>query len=107
VTKIKAIKKYCFDCSGGTNKEVTLCPAFDCPLWEYRTGCHVSSGMYKRRIEAAFKNYAADFEEMSREGLDLAGFRAPGRATSSSGSKRRAVATGAWKAEDNPQKGLF
>jgi hypothetical protein len=106
VTKIKAIKKYCLDCSG-TNKEVTLCSVFECPLWEYRTGSSMSSGAYQRRIAGAFKNYAADFDEMSREGIDLAVFRAPGRAISDCTRKRRAVGPGVLNPENDAQKRLF
>jgi hypothetical protein len=107
MAKARAIKEHCLECAGGSAKEVTLCPAFDCPLWQYRTGSGVSSALYKRRIDAAFKNHVADLEEMSREGIDLAVFRAPGRATSNSRSKRSPVATRVKKAEDDPQKELF
>lgn len=92
MTKAKAIKEFCYTCAGDNTKEVTLCTVFDCPLWEYRTGSHVSSVAYQRRIEAAFKNWANDFKNMSREGANLAVFRAPGRATSTPGTKRDRLA---------------
>jgi len=38
LTPIKAIRAKCLDCSCGQYKEVSLCPAKNCPLWEYRNG---------------------------------------------------------------------
>ncbi len=38
LNKAKAIHTFCLDCSGGQNKEVYLCPAYDCPLYPYRFG---------------------------------------------------------------------
>jgi len=38
LTPIKAIRAKCLDCSGGSSKEVRLCPAEGCPLWPYRFG---------------------------------------------------------------------
>lgn len=35
---LKAIRKKCIECSGGSYKEVRLCPCDDCPLWPYRFG---------------------------------------------------------------------
>ncbi len=32
----KAIRAKCIDCSGGSVKEVALCPVDDCPLYRYR-----------------------------------------------------------------------
>lgn len=37
-TAIKAIRAKCLDCSGGSSKEVRLCPVTDCPLYPYRFG---------------------------------------------------------------------
>jgi len=52
----KAIKAKCLDCAGST-KEVTLCHIFDCPLWQWRCGCHINSTVYKNRMKASFKNH--------------------------------------------------
>ncbi|MGK9369691.1 hypothetical protein ACSSWA_12375 [Melioribacter sp. Ez-97] len=38
LTPVKAIKKHCFDCSGGSKKEVRECIITDCPLYLYRMG---------------------------------------------------------------------
>lgn len=37
-TPLKAIRARCIDCCAGQMHEVRLCPAVDCPLWEYRMG---------------------------------------------------------------------
>lgn len=37
-TQMKAIRAKCLDCTCGESKEVDLCPAEDCPLWDYRFG---------------------------------------------------------------------
>jgi hypothetical protein len=68
MTKQKAIKINCFECAGDSNKEVTLCTAFDCPLWEYRTGNHITSRIYKERMATALKNYGKELlaEDMDR-----------------------------------------
>lgn len=42
LTRAKAIKAKCLDCSGGDRKEVKLCPIKDCPLWIYRLGQEVT-----------------------------------------------------------------
>ena len=35
--KIKrAVKKYCYECSGYNKTEVERCKIKDCPLWAYR-----------------------------------------------------------------------
>jgi len=38
LTPVKAIKKHCLDCSGGSKKEVRECIITDCPLYPYRMG---------------------------------------------------------------------
>jgi hypothetical protein len=35
---LKKIRAYCLWCCSGQKQEVKLCPAVDCPLWEYRFG---------------------------------------------------------------------
>ena len=70
----KAIKLYCADCAGESSKEVTLCVGFDCPLWPFRTGSRVGSGVYKRRMEAAARNYAEDIAQMTRDGYETGRF---------------------------------
>jgi hypothetical protein len=57
----KAIKARCLECSG-SNKEVTLCHVFGCALWQHRCGCHISSGVYKARMKASFKNHKEEHD---------------------------------------------
>lgn len=37
-TPLKALRAKCMDCAGGSTKEVRLCPATDCPSWQWRFG---------------------------------------------------------------------
>ena len=74
MTKSKAIKIHCFDCAGESNKDVTLCPVFDCPLWPFRTGQGPTSNGYKSRMMTAKTNYAEDLTEMAREGYEISRF---------------------------------
>lgn len=38
LSRSKAIRMKCIDCSGGNMAEVRKCPATNCPLWRYRMG---------------------------------------------------------------------
>ena len=38
LTRGKAIRQKCLECSAWQEKEVRLCPAKDCALWPYRMG---------------------------------------------------------------------
>jgi hypothetical protein len=38
ITRAKAIRLKCLDCSNYQYKEVRLCPVTDCSLWPYRYG---------------------------------------------------------------------
>lgn len=38
VSRSKAIRLKCIDCSGGNMAEVRKCPITICPLWRYRMG---------------------------------------------------------------------
>jgi len=71
----KAIKLHCLDCCCDSQKEVTLCPAFGCALWPFRT--NESPGEYGRRMEAARRNYAPEIADMAKAGVDTAHFFAP------------------------------
>ena len=42
LTRAKAIRAKCIDCSAGDLVEVRLCPITDCPLWIYRFGREVA-----------------------------------------------------------------
>ena len=85
MTKTKAIKTYCFECAGESNKEVTLCSAFDCPLWDYRTGAKSGTKVYLNRMNTAKSNYPGEYSEFEN-GLKCARF------SDSPSSKQRSVA---------------
>jgi len=53
MTPIQAIRARCLDCSAFQPKEVRLCPAKDCPLWQYRMGCRPQT--YAKKAEQAKK----------------------------------------------------
>ncbi len=38
LTPVKAIKKNCLDCSGGSKKEIRVCVITECPLYPFRMG---------------------------------------------------------------------
>lgn len=38
LTPVKAIRKNCLDCSGGSIKEVRECIVKSCPLYDFRLG---------------------------------------------------------------------
>lgn len=38
LTPVKAIRKYCVECSGFSTKEVRECNRTKCELWPYRMG---------------------------------------------------------------------
>lgn len=48
LTPIKAIRKNCIDCSGGSLKDVKECIIKDCPLYPYRMGTNPKRKGIKR-----------------------------------------------------------
>ncbi len=46
-----AIRNKCKECSGGSTKEVKLCPIEDCPLYLYRFGKASTNGENKKEKE--------------------------------------------------------
>ena len=50
ITPLKAIRKNCIDCMGGSLKEVKLCPSDDCPLYGYRFGKYPEGTRKKVKI---------------------------------------------------------
>ncbi len=77
--KLKCIHDYCYECAGDSWKEVTLCHLKDCPLWEYRTGQHISTKVYKERMRISFESCAEEFAEIKASvGLEQADFLTAG-----------------------------
>ena len=54
-TPLKSIRDKCIDCSGGSHKEVRLCPVIKCALYPYRMG--------KRPSQATLDALKAFYEE--------------------------------------------
>ena len=54
-TPIKSIRAKCIDCSGGSHKEVRLCPVIKCALYPYRMG--------RRPDQATLDTLKAFYEE--------------------------------------------
>ncbi|MFA5377632.1 MAG: hypothetical protein WC455_17915 [Dehalococcoidia bacterium] len=59
----KAIRLYCHECSGGTSKEVTLCPLLGCPLWPWRFGNAPKSKAFITRMKTQKENTPKEFED--------------------------------------------
>lgn len=74
MTKGRAIYLKCLDCAAGDRNEVLFCTLLDCPLWEYRCGCHVSSRRYRDRIERGFQTFTRIVAELRSQGLDCRNF---------------------------------
>ena len=71
MTKQRAISVFCKDCAGGSSKEVTLCHIFDCPLWPWRTGLHISSKAYAERITSGLNKNPEEVAELVKMGVDI------------------------------------
>ena len=42
LTPLKATRQFCLECSGGSPKEVRLCPITECPQYRFRFGTNPS-----------------------------------------------------------------
>jgi len=73
-TKIRAIADKCLDCSGDSPKEVTLCQVVECPLWEYRTGNHLTTRSYQARMTGAIERCPVEVEEIISSGVSKVAF---------------------------------
>lgn len=38
ITPLKHVRKFCVECCGGNSREVALCTATQCPIYDYRFG---------------------------------------------------------------------
>lgn len=63
IGRAKAIRLKCLDCSGGSPKNVTLCPVKDCPLWPYRFGYPETSKRYRERMKNAEKQWPEEYKD--------------------------------------------
>lgn len=48
LTRSKAIRQKCLDCCCGQANEVRMCPATNCPLWNFRMGKEIGENVPKR-----------------------------------------------------------
>jgi hypothetical protein len=71
LTPVKAIAKWCLECSGDGRTEVTLCWDEACPLWPYRLGCRPTSPRYHRRVKLAWDKGGAIVAELLAEGKNI------------------------------------
>ena len=66
MSRSKAIRQKCLECSGGSPKEVTLCQITDCPLWPFRIGSPINGKRYAKRMEAAARNHPDEYQELMK-----------------------------------------
>lgn len=50
LSPVKAIKRHCLDCSGGSKKEVRECIIQDCPLYPFRLGKNPNRKLKKNGV---------------------------------------------------------
>lgn len=74
LSRPKAVKAHCLECSGGTYRAAVLCSIFDCPLWPYRMGISLTSKQYQDSVRRFFSQGGNDIEELLRDGIDMAFF---------------------------------
>ena len=64
ITRTKAIRLKCLDCTCGQQAEVRKCPATHCPLWRYRMGYEENDELKPTRKNAEKTD---DFEDEDLE----------------------------------------
>ena len=67
-TPLRAIRLKCLDCCAGQAREVRLCPAKDCPLWNYRSGHKPDSTQDRALSEKSAVLLGVNKEESVSEG---------------------------------------
>jgi len=55
LSPVKAIKKHCLDCSGGSKKEMRECIIQDCPLYPFRIGKNPNRKGIKNNVSTVEK----------------------------------------------------
>lgn len=63
-----AVKCFCWDCMGGSKKQVSLCESYTCPLWPHRPWQHTSKP--KKKVKATPKP-KADMPETTKHELPM------------------------------------
>ena len=64
ISRSKAIRLKCLDCTCGQQAEVRRCPATNCPLWRYRMGKEENDELKPQRKSTSFSD---DFEDEDLE----------------------------------------
>lgn len=70
----KRIAMKCLDCAGGSQKEVTLCHLFSCPLWAVRFGFPQKSNRYHQRMKSAESYYEDGIKDLKEMGIKIEDF---------------------------------
>ena len=68
-TRLKAIKRCCLDCSGGSKAEVRNCERVGCPLHPFRLGNNPNRKMSAEQREIAAARLKANIEGARRRKL--------------------------------------
>jgi hypothetical protein len=103
MTRARAIKQFCHDCSGESSLTVTLCCSFECFLWPWRLGVSISSKVYQVRVEKALRNHQDYVRDLSEVGVDVIRFSLK-HAISAQGKGERDLGKGvAGRAKDRPK----
>jgi hypothetical protein len=68
-TGLKAIKRYCLDCSGNSRSEVRACRNFGCPLHPFRLGKNPNRQMNSGQRAVAVARLKANIEGARRRKL--------------------------------------
>lgn len=74
MTRAKAIKLYCVECSGDSPQEVTMCPSGNCFLYPFRFGNGPNSAAYKKRMAGAISRYPEEWAEIVKDCPDAGKF---------------------------------
>ena len=61
-TPIKAIRKNCIKCTGGSLVEIRKCPVIDCPIYPYRMGFRPSD-----ETKETLKEYFTENPELAHK----------------------------------------
>lgn len=67
LTPLKAIRAFCLGCVGDSPKEVKMCPATNCPLYQFRFGKSLRRSKQRSEAQrAAFEKMLAEKAEKIR-----------------------------------------
>lgn len=67
ITRAKAIRLKCLDCSCGSANEVRLCPVTECPLYRYRLGKEIVDEQTPKGLRRTFKKHTTGIVSEQRK----------------------------------------